>query len=85
MQCSEHPLQFELRNLQNFDRMMKHIKMGCKNIFNKKKTHVIYHSNLLLEFVIFAFSVINSHRGVEWVGTFLKKFQKRRRRYRLKS
>ena len=27
--------------------MGQHIKMDCKNIFNKKKTHAIYHSNSL--------------------------------------
>ena len=49
--------------------------MDCKNISTKKR-HMPYIIQIhYLEFAIFA-SIVNLHRGVEWVGSFLKNFQK---------
>ena len=74
---TEHPEQFELWNLQNFGWSMGHIKIDCENIFNIKKTHSIYHSNPFFSVFHICHSVFNLHRGVEWVGIFLKNSQKR--------
>ena len=40
---TKYPVQFELGNLQNFVRLMGHIKMGCKNIFNTKTLFGVSH------------------------------------------
>ena len=57
-------------DLKNFD-----TKMDCKNISTKKR-HMPYIIQIhYLEFAIFA-SIVNLHRGVEWVGSFLTNFQK---------
>ena len=49
--------------------------------FNTKKTHAIYHFNSLPGVCyIYHFdlcTVTNLHRGVEWVGSFLKNFRRR--------
>ena len=82
---TEHPEQFELWNLQNFGWSMGHIKIDCENIFNIKKTHSIYHSNPFFSVFHIYHSVFNLHRGVEWVGIFLKNSQKRGGENHLKS
>ena len=47
--------------------------MDYRNIFNKKKTHAIYHSDPLFEVCcICLLSLIY----IDWVGSFLKNFQK---------
>ena len=73
---TEHPEQFELWNLQNLILSMGNIKIDCQNIFNTKKAHSIYHSNPFFLVFHICHSVFNLHRGVEWVESFLKNFQK---------
>ena len=45
---------------------MRHIKMDCKNIFNTKKTHSIYHSNSLFQSFIFAILPFIQRCRVGW-------------------
>ena len=63
---SEHPLQFELENLQNLSRLMRH--MDFENIFNPKKKDT---SLVLFPSIIGLFKKNKTNKKIEDVGTFL--------------
>ena len=50
--------------------------MDCENIFSKKKDtcHISFKS--IIRSLPNLLTAVNLHRGVEWVGSFLKNFQK---------
>ena len=54
---------------------MGHIKMDCKNSLTKKDTWHISFKSIIWSSSYFL-TVVNLPRGVEWVGSFLKNFQK---------
>ena len=53
--------------------------MDCESIFNPKKTHALHYSHPLFGIChnchFHLLLLPNLHRGVEWVGRFLKNFQ----------
>ena len=67
-------------NLHGKLRLIGHIKMDCENIFytKKKDTCLLPFQSIIqsLPYLSFSLTVIELHRGVEWVGSFLKNFQK---------
>ena len=56
---------------------MGHIKMECENVFNNKKKDTCHKSfQSIMWSLPYLLTVVTLRRGVEWVGRFVKNFQK---------